>query len=196
MSSKMQSQGINLECWFSEKMLNQTQYKKWNDNYGGVEGQAAGVVKQAGDALNAIMEDGGEEDDLDSEAEDEENTAAALGPVYRIRDADIPQAFSHFTYRYTRRKSLVCDLQGVLSPQTSTSPPVFEFTDPVIHYKSSRGRRHVFGRTDRGHKGITEFFKTHECSELCKMLNSRWLKRKCQKIKATEGSKELVLHVH
>ena len=38
--------------------------------------------------------------------------------------ADIPQAFSHFTYRITDEKKLVCDLQGVL-----TTGKNYEFVD-------------------------------------------------------------------
>lgn len=90
--------------------------------------------------------------------------APAVVPI-RFTAADIPQAFSHFTYAYTRRKMLVCDLQGVLDE--AASPPVFELTDPVIHYSSTSGRRQVFGRSDRGKKGVSSFFRTHECSELC-----------------------------
>ena len=85
-----------------------------------------------------------------------------------IHESDIPQAFSHFTHRYTKRKKMVCDLQGVLNK--SASPPVFELTDPVIHYASTRGRKNVYGRTDRGKKGMNEFFCTHQCNDLCRLL--------------------------
>jgi len=66
------------------------------------------------------------------------------------------------------QKLLVCDLQGVLNK--NMTPPLFEFTDPVIHYKSSRGRVNVYGRTDRGENGIYDFFKTHVCSPLCRAM--------------------------
>ena len=69
---------------------------------------------------------------------------------------------------------MVCDLQGVL--ETDCSPPVYKLTDPVIHYSSSRGRTNVFGRTDRGKKGINSFFRTHKCSELCRALNREWIR--------------------
>lgn len=81
------------------------------------------------------------------------------------------QAFSHFTYRNSRRKMLVCDLQGV----KSTCPDkdragVFELTDPVIHYRSKSGRSQVYGRTDLDKRGINSFFKTHECNDVCRLL--------------------------
>ena len=154
-----------------EKMLDQARYKKWNDNCGGVDGQAKGAVQTPDVALNRIMEE-------EEEEEGEDDEEGEIEPSYKIKECDIPQAFSHFTYRYSRRKSLVCDLQGVLSPATRSSPPAFEFTDPVIHYKSSTGRKHVFGRTDRGKKGMSDFFQTHDCGELCRMLNRRWVKKK------------------
>jgi hypothetical protein len=87
---------------------------------------------------------------------------------------EIPQAFSHFTFRYTKRKLLVCDLQGVL---TETPRPMFEFTDPVIHYRSGTGRSSVFGRTDLGHRDIHAFLHTHTCGELCRTLTKRWVRR-------------------
>jgi len=65
-------------------------------------------------------------------------------------------------------KLLVCDLQCVLNK--NVTPPLFEFTDPVIHYKSTKGRVNVYGRTDHGEKGIHNFFKTHTCSPLCRAM--------------------------
>eukprot|EP00970_Alexandrium_tamarense_P013794 scaffold3686_cov193-Alexandrium_tamarense.AAC.22 len=85
---------------------------------------------------------------------------------------DIPQAYSHYTYLASKRKFLVCDLQGVLN--TSSSPPVFELTDPAIHYKEQTHRIN-FGRTDLGEEGIQKFLLTHKCSELCRMICKRWL---------------------
>jgi len=154
-----------------EKQLDQSRYKKWNDNCGFVDGQASGLEVNVGDALEAIVEDDEDEDD------EEEEPSALFPKPLTVQAADIPQAFSHFTYRYTRRKMLVCDLQGVLSAPLSTETPLFEFTDPVMHYWSHTGRKNVFGRTDRGKKGIHDFFKTHECSDLCRMLNKRWVHR-------------------
>ena len=89
-----------------------------------------------------------------------------------VRDhegTDVLQAFSHFTHHITKRKMLVCDLQGVLD--TASNPPVFELTDPVIHNVSKQGHRNVYGRTDRGPKGISEFFKSHSCNDICKRLS-------------------------
>ena len=87
------------------------------------------------------------------------------------------EAFTHFTYRFTNRRVMVCDLQGVFN--TDMIPPTIEMTDPAIHYASSRGRRCVYGRTDKGRSGMNAFFKTHKCTPVCKMLhlsarNMRW----------------------
>ncbi|KAK1736886.1 alpha kinase family protein [Skeletonema marinoi] len=85
---------------------------------------------------------------------------------------DIPQAFSHFTYNASGRRFLVCDLQGVLDMKKT--PPVFELTDPAIHY-SEQTRRSDFGRTDKGENGIDQFFQTHTCSDLCRMVCRQWV---------------------
>lgn len=122
-----------------------------------------------------MIEEGDEEEECDSSDEDNTGLHSDQMPASAIliQPADIPQAFSHFTYRHTQRKMLVCDLQGVYNE--ACSPPLFELTDPVIHFKSSSGRSNVFGRTDQGHKGIQSFFKTHKCSALCHALNKTWL---------------------
>lgn len=155
-----------------EEQLDESKYKKWNDNCGGVNGVRPGVHGEADLGTLAALPEITEEDE-GSDSDDDE-IEAKVKPRIHIADNDIPQAFSHFTYRYTQRKLLVCDLQGVLTTAPSAT---FQFTDPVIHYRSSAGRKHVFGRTDRGKKGISAFFQTHECSDLCKMLNKRWVKR-------------------
>ena len=92
----------------------------------------------------------------------------------RVLDDDVPQAFSHWTYSYTHRDYLVCDLQGELTAveapssghSSSLSRLRFEFTDPCIH--SRRGER--YGRTDKGEKGMRDFFHTHQCNAMCKLL--------------------------
>ena len=66
---------------------------------------------------------------------------------------------------------MVCDLQGVFDD--SVSPPVFELTDPAIHYNSKSGRKSVFGRTDLGRKGFRAFASSHVCNGLCKALGLR-----------------------
>jgi hypothetical protein len=162
-----------------EEQLDHLNYKKWNDNKGGINGRAPEIIAAAAGvgllgAMAAIAES-----DEEEESDDEENpllslfAAPASAPII-INDADIPQAFSHFTYRYTKRTQLVCDLQGVFD--SAVVPPTFKFTDPVIHYTSSSGKKNVFGRTDRGKNGTHDFFKTHKCSELCRMLNRKWVR--------------------
>ena len=159
-----------------EKQLDPSKYKKWNDNQGGVDGRDIADRNETtnafgGTTLEAIAEF--DEDEEDSE-EDDDDSEVELGGDEIINIDDIPQAFSHFTYRYTGRRVLVCDLQGVLSE----SPPLFELTDPVIRFKSHRSPRgKKFGRTDHGRDGIIDFFRTHECGPLCRMLNRRWVRR-------------------
>lgn len=50
---------------------------------------------------------------------------------FRPRPTDYLQAFSHFSYAYSERKMLVCDLQGVKSQSSPDNPAcagVFELT--------------------------------------------------------------------
>ena len=82
---------------------------------------------------------------------------------------DIPQAFSHYSYYHSKRQLLVCDLQGVYDSSDPENPK-FEFTDPVIHHSTDSSRKHKFGRTDRGHHGICDFFRSHKCNTICRLL--------------------------
>jgi hypothetical protein len=145
-----------------ERMLDFNRYKKWNDNKGGVQNlnkqKLDRLVTAVDEILDAIVE--GEEEDEDEDQEE-------LGPcddesVARIIDDDVPQAFSHWSWVYTKGNSLVCDLQGVLGKEC------FHFTDPAIHSGMER-----FGATDLGRNGHHRFFKTHECNPLCRALRLR-----------------------
>ena len=92
------------------------------------------------------LEEGDEGEDSDEEDEgaagdaEEETGSSSVNrstgnvPI-SFTTADIPQAFSCFSYRFSARKYLVCDLQGVLDGRSS--PMCFELTDPVIHYRSN-----------------------------------------------------------
>ena len=66
----------------------------------------------------------------------------------------------------------MCDLQGALN---EGCPPIYELTDPAIHYASSRGRTNVYGRSDQGLAGIHKFFSTHQCFRLCSLLERQWV---------------------
>ena len=171
-----------------EKQLDHNEYHKWNDNKGGVDGQKHILAEEAKEVtvtplktlkgLKPIISETIVEED--SENEDDFSDDKSLQPISSntsnlssnkelvIMNEEVPQAFSHFTYMWSKREKIVCDLQGVLD--TSKKPPVFEFTDPVMHYFSKSGRKYVFGRTDQGQKGIDNFFKTHKCNNVCKAL--------------------------
>lgn len=145
-----------------EKMLDHRKYKKWNTNDGYVEGMPSknfGVASKSTQGSFTPFQDS--EDDEGEETDDS----------FTVKD--VPQAYSHFTYMCTGRKLLVCDLQGVLN--TNSGRPVFEMTDPAIHYKE-RTNRQDFGRTDLGLEGIFAFLRTHKCSGLCQMLMRQWIK--------------------
>ncbi|KAL3942710.1 MAG: hypothetical protein SGBAC_003155 [Bacillariaceae sp.] len=182
-----------------EKKLNVDAYgwRKYNDNAGGIDGQyyhAPLNIERELQKLDAniddmILEEEEEESEEESEEEDEgeaqdDNVALADGREIEKNDAveptDYVQAFTHFTYLFTARQVMVCDLQGVYNHDLV--PPTFELTDPAIHYRSNRGRRHVFGRTDDGEAGMDKFFDTHKCSQVCKMMqlsrkNKNWRKK-------------------
>ena len=85
----------------------------------------------------------------------------------KILPSDIPQAFTHWTYVFTNRKSMVCDLQGELT--IVDHKPIFKFTDPCIHNMKHCGGK-KYGRTNMGHKGSQSFFKSHKCNAMCEIL--------------------------
>lgn len=167
-----------------EKRLDPTKYMKWNSNNGFVRTQHSvsdimlgrNTPTKKAVPLLTIAEGSDEERSEygeENEANDIRHRRHLLGAKlngtahYTIKLEDYPQAFSHFTYRYSQREKLVCDLQGVLD--SSVSPAVFELTDPVIHFNNTR-RRKVYGRTDHGAKGMNKFFETHVCNDLCRLL--------------------------
>ena len=92
---------------------------------------------------------------------------------HSIREEDIPQAFSHFTFEKSGGQIIVVDLQGVLG-YNKRGGREFAFTDPAIH--SSRSMvigEGGFGRTDRHEKGIKAFFSTHQCTDACRLFGLR-----------------------
>mmetsp|Transcript_2286 Transcript_2286/g.4601 ORF Transcript_2286/g.4601 Transcript_2286/m.4601 type:complete len:786 (-) Transcript_2286:414-2771(-) len=75
-----------------------------------------------------------------------------------------PQAFSHFTFEYTKGASLVVDVQGVGDL----------YTDPQIHTCDGEG----YGEGNLGLRGMALFFRAHTCNALCKRLHLQEF-RKC-----------------
>ena len=78
------------------------------------------------------------------------------------------QAFSHFTWEFSKATLLVCDIQGVGN----------FFTDPQIHSHDSES----FSMGNLGQAGIDKFFRSHRCNTICKLVglaepvfrNGRW----------------------
>jgi hypothetical protein len=81
---------------------------------------------------------------------------------------DFVQAFSHWAYENTKRKLLVCDLQGIMDMEGFR--PAFRLTDPAICSKL-RGKRSHYGKTDLGMRGIRNFCTRHICNGVCTALN-------------------------
>lgn len=165
-----------------EKMLDTERFRwtKWNDNNGMVDGMKKHIPidvdfelrqlqKEQASNLVAIAE-GDECSEDDSISDVETNSSSQKGgeaveyeTIQDINPSEYLQAFTHFTYRFTNKRVMVCDLQGVFN--TDLVPPVIEMTDPAIHYASAKGRRMVYGRTDKGKAGMNAFFKV--CDILC-----------------------------
>jgi hypothetical protein len=187
--------GHNSLYYLVEKRLDHTKYVKWNSNNGHVHGHrslmdvlnreppkktrlptrrvntASSLRTFVPIKLEQIAEESDEEGSGDDQEEDHTEMVTrkrGVSHTSEVKTEHFPQAFSHYSYRYTKRAKLVCDLQGVLD--TSVTPHVFELTDPVIHYQSTSNRTRVFGRTDQGKKGMHNFFKTHTCNPLCCLL--------------------------
>ena len=143
-----------------ERRLDRNRYKKYNDNTGGVKdiNKENGVVSHHQADLQTIVE----EDEEHEELTDTNLSPALQLEAARIIDDDIPQAFSHWSYQYTKGEMLICDLQGTLGKD-------FYLTDPAIN-SSKRGR---FGSTDLGKLGQKTFFDSHVCNSLCHVLRLR-----------------------
>eukprot|EP01127_Copromyxa_protea_P020477 TRINITY_DN6868_c1_g1_i1.p1 TRINITY_DN6868_c1_g1~~TRINITY_DN6868_c1_g1_i1.p1 ORF type:complete len:290 (-),score=54.65 TRINITY_DN6868_c1_g1_i1:5-874(-) len=67
----------------------------------------------------------------------------------------IAQAFTHFSYEFSGKRSMVCDIQGV----------GLKFTDPQIHSVDKE-----FGRGDLGQEGFEQFMASHKCNEFCRAV--------------------------
>ena len=77
------------------------------------------------------------------------------------QDTESPlNAFSHWTYHHSKGEHLVCDLQGVERADS------FELTDPVV-MSNERHSVQVFGPSDLGATGISNWFFHHECNQHC-----------------------------
>merc|ERR1712216_580211 len=75
--------------------------------------------------------------------------------------------FSHWTYRHSGKRFLVCDLQGHKGvpggPKWGNESNYYVLTDPAVI--SFDGR---YGDTDLGSAGIANWFSQHTCNALCK----------------------------
>ena len=85
-----------------------------------------------------------------------------------LHPCETAQAFSHYTYMYTRRELLVVDLQGKVIANGKRQ--VLRLTDPAIHSWSGFRRNARYGQTDKGEDGMRKFFKYHQCNVLCDSL--------------------------
>jgi len=71
------------------------------------------------------------------------------------------QAFSHFSYEYSQKRTIVTNLQGAKIQNKYT------FSDPTVHCVLNDDS---FGPGNQGQAGIDEFFKTHACNKICQSL--------------------------
>jgi Alpha-kinase family len=134
-------------------------------------------------ALLPVVEDGDEygetasSDPSNAELVDRRQEGKAEGDSgsgsLRISPHDVIQAFSHFSFERSKKNLMVVDLQGILQTSNDDGRQEFVLTDPAIHSnrKAVRLSNLNLGRTDRGDKGISSFFKSHVCGEACRLLD-------------------------
>jgi hypothetical protein len=72
-------------------------------------------------------------------------------------------AFSHWTFEYTKEYLIVTDLQGFVYKNNE-----FILTDPAIICSKEPEK---FGLANQGKKGVNNFFENHQCNYICRFLN-------------------------
>lgn len=162
-----------------EEKIDHLGWTKWNANNGYVQGKVTPTYTDESirDAMKNLMkidmdmiEEGSEEEEEDGDSEENHHGHVPIRAI-TFTPFEVAQAFSHYTYKASGRKRLVCDLQGVFDQDNNE----LIFSDPVIHYYNDarQDRRKVHGFTDRGRKGIAMFFDTHHehCGHLCRLVN-------------------------
>ncbi|CDW77784.1 elongation factor 2 [Stylonychia lemnae] len=76
--------------------------------------------------------------------------------------AQMTGAFTHWTALVSGAGFMITDLQGMRIDNFK-----FVLTDPLMH----SFKKNQFGKTDHGQEdGMTKWFKTHKCNEICKKL--------------------------
>ena len=154
---------------FAERHI-EGEFRKYNNNFGGTyiasAASASGSATARSSSKRPMLESFSEQEEFDEEGKEERKSD---GEAVSVSLEDVPQAFSHFSINgvspLERLKGpddavvecCVCDVQGSFSAAENT----FKLIDPCIHSKMQDGGRGLFGRTDHGEKGITEFLKTH-----------------------------------
>lgn len=140
-------------------------FEKWNNNNGWRRQSARDT---GGQNIITIKEE-----DSDSISNDFNPSPFASQEFLCVTKNEVAQAFSHFSYHFSRKQALICDLQGVYDKASN----MFKFTDPVIHYHNARKdcRKSRYGRTDMGQRGIDSFFKSHKCNDLCGLVTKGFM---------------------
>ena len=90
------------------------------------------------------------------------NNFGWVNPKKESQFNNLAQAFSHFTFEYTKGTLIMVDIQGVINEKN-----ILKITDPAIH---SELYRRKFGITNFGQFGIVKFFRTHQCNDFCHQL--------------------------
>merc|ERR1719193_761601 len=86
------------------------------------------------------------------------------GFVEPSEEAEIPNAFTHWTWHVTNIQLCVMDMQGARQ-----SSGTFLLTDPQVQCKD----QNRFGKGNLGQKGIARFFAAHDCGDICMKLALR-----------------------
>jgi len=94
---------------------------------------------------------------LDGEYEKFNNNFGWVNPEWKN---GIPQALSHFSWASSKGRLMLVDLQGVRDENH-----IYTLTDPAWHSLDKS-----MGSTDLGPLGMLQFFRTHECSQICSEL--------------------------
>eukprot|EP01031_Cornospumella_fuschlensis_P028361 gene28361-34240_t len=111
----------------------------------------------------------------------------APNPTLLGTNHDAVQAFSHWTYCFTRGDLMVVDCQGIYCPEPNT----FFLTDPALHSI----KLNKFGATNLGVDGYKMFFRSHQCNQYCIQMNidkDRPTDAKLAKLKKKEKMKKSV----